>query len=1100
MPDLRLDLDDQFDADLRRAVAKFGAVVGPLLRARIGQAEANLTAPVETLLSDVAFALGLDFRSHREAADRTLGVRADLAVEIAKAPIGVVELKAPGMGVPGSPRWGKIRDRAQFDKLKALPNVLYTDGSNWAVFHYGVRNDVAVLEGDLERAGSRLRPRDSVFESVLKEFLYWQPVPPRSLRNLIEISAGLCRLLRDEVTDALRRERLRETKPFLTEHLADWQTWLFPNLTDQEFADSYAQTITFGLLLARRESVIFEGLEVPDIGERLAKRHLLVGRALSILTARPDRGKSIEERSIVLQTMRRVVGAADWSRWSSAGTYHWLYERFLEAYDPKIRRLTGAYYTPSAVANFMTRFVDDVLRQRLHIERGLADDFVVILDPAMGTGTFLQSVVDQVAGIVDGEKGDVPASLRALLTRLIGFERQIGPFAVAELKLDQALDAHKVEAKDEDFRLYVADTLDNPSKALLPLRASVYSPLANSRLAANRVKTDESVTVVLGNPPYRSKAKALGKWVLEHGRRDSSLLDDFRISGNAKHEYKLHDLAIYFWRWGLWKAFESTPSQPAGVVAFITTRAYLDGPAFAGMRRYLRRYADYGWIVDLSPEGHWSATRSRIFPGVPHPVCIGIFARSSTPRPRLAARIAYLSVTGSQEDKFDALGSIGLDNPKWRKCASEWTAPLRPKQTGAWTQYPNLDDLLPYTSLGVTCNRAWVHAPDAETLHMRWTALVSAIDLAEKRQLLKESPARKVDKAAPPMPGKRPRRALLYEDSLSPHLVRYGFRSFDRQYLIADERVIDRFRADLWRIHGENQVYLISHLGAPIRSGLAIVFTCLIPDTDHFKSHNGGRVIPLYRDAQGREANADPRLLELLQRRLGRDVAGEDLMAYIAGSAAHRGYTSLFGSELQQPGVRIPITADPILWNEAVKFGRNVIWLHTFGERFADPASGRPRRPPTEHRPGVVGTISSRPQDVPERLKYLDEEISLDLGSARLTPVSREVLEYEVSGMKVLRHWFDYRKRKPAGRKGGSKLDHVRAGGWTLSMTEELRNLVAVLGGCIKIEPQQTHLLERIVSGKLIGVADLAEASVIPVDHGRWGVSDSDDDAQERLF
>src|SRR6266511_4137609 len=253
MPDLRLDLDDQFDADLRRAVAKFGAVVGPLLRARIGQAEANLTAPVETLLSDVA-------------------------VEIAKAPIGVVELKAPGMGVPGSPRWGKIRDRAQFDKLKALPNVLYTDGSNWAVFHYGVRNDVAVLEGDLERAGSRLRPRDSVFESVLKEFLYWQPVPPRSLRNLIEISAGLCRLLRDEVTDALRRERLRETRPFLTEHLADWQTWLFPNLTDQEFADSYAQTITFGLLLARRESVIFEGLEVPDIGERLAKRHLLVGR------------------------------------------------------------------------------------------------------------------------------------------------------------------------------------------------------------------------------------------------------------------------------------------------------------------------------------------------------------------------------------------------------------------------------------------------------------------------------------------------------------------------------------------------------------------------------------------------------------------------------------------------------------------------------------------------------------------------------------------------------------------------------------------------------------------------------------------------------
>src|SRR6266508_1124152 len=98
------------------------------------------------------------------------------------------------------------------------------------------------------------------------------------------------------------------------------------------------------------------------------------------------------------------------------------------------------------------------------------------------------------------------------------------------------------------------------------------------------------------------------------------------------------------------------------------------------MRRYLRRYADYGWIVDLSPEGHWSATRSRIFPGVPLSVWIGIFAISLTPRPRLPARMAYLNVTGSQEDKLDALGSIELDHPNWRKWASEWTPPLLPKQ------------------------------------------------------------------------------------------------------------------------------------------------------------------------------------------------------------------------------------------------------------------------------------------------------------------------------------------------------------------------------------------------------------------------------------
>ena len=176
-------------------------------------------------------------------------------------------------------------------------------------------------------------------------------------------------------------------------------------------------------------------------------------------------------------------------------------KNFLRWYDPAIRRKTGVYYTPTAVTDFMTRFVDEVLAQKLGIKRGFADPKVVVLDPAMGTGTFLQSILERVAEVVCREGGDVPASLRELLTRLIGFERQIGPYAVAELKLDQVLNAHEAEAKDEDFRLYVADTLDDPQKIPLPSRAVMYAPLADSRREANRVKTEEKVMVVLGIPP-----------------------------------------------------------------------------------------------------------------------------------------------------------------------------------------------------------------------------------------------------------------------------------------------------------------------------------------------------------------------------------------------------------------------------------------------------------------------------------------------------------------------------------------------------------------------------------------------------------------------
>ncbi len=281
---------------VQEAVAKFGKAVAPLLRAKVGQSEANLISAVETLLGDMAKILGLNMLAHREAADRSLGIRPDLAIDVAGARVGVVELKAPGMGVPGMPGWGKSRDRAQWDKYKALPNVLYTDGKSWAIYHYGEQaGDIATLEGDLARAGARLRPKDGTFASIVKSFLYWEPTPQRDLRELIKISAGLCHLLRDEVTEALRSERRGEAKVLFTEHLADWQEWLFPDLTDDEFVDAYAQTITFGLLLARREGVIFEGLEIPDIGEKLAKRHLLVGRALLISSIVPGlRGRIVE--------------------------------------------------------------------------------------------------------------------------------------------------------------------------------------------------------------------------------------------------------------------------------------------------------------------------------------------------------------------------------------------------------------------------------------------------------------------------------------------------------------------------------------------------------------------------------------------------------------------------------------------------------------------------------------------------------------------------------------------------------------------------------------------------------------------------------------
>lgn len=1089
------DSAEDFSYQAELAVARFGAAVTPALRAKVGQPEASLTSPVERLLTQLADALGLHISIFREAAEPSLGIRPDLAVYVDGAPVGVVELKAPDKGVPGAPRWGGKRNREQWEGLKALPNVLYSDGKSWAVYHFGERaGSIATLEGGLDRAGSRLRPKDETFAALIQGFLYWEPSQPRDLKTLIKYSAGLCHLLRDEVAEALRRERGGEASRLFLDHLTDWQEWLFPDLDDAEFADAYAQTITFGLLLARREGVIFEGHEIPDIGEKLASRNLLVGRALFILTARPDRGKSMEERSIVLQTMRRVIGAADWTQWPAKGTYHWLYEVFLETYDPAIRRQMGVYYTPPEVTDFMVRFVDEVLREKLHIDAGLADDSVVVLDPAMGTGTFLQSVIDRVAETVTIDRGDVPGSLKDLLKRLIGFERQIGPYAVAELKLEQALEAHDANARDEDFRLYVTDTLDDPAKVPLPVRGRVYGPLADSRRAANQVKTNEDVMVVLGNPPYRTRAIRQGKWVLDKEGRQRSLLDDFREVDHGKYEYKLHDLAVYFWRWSLWKAFEST-SDTRGIVAFITTSAYLDGPGFAGMRRYLRERTDFGWIIDLSPEGHWSPVRTRIFPTVPHPVCIGIFACGSDVDDEDYRTMNYLAISGDQGEKFQALKEVKVKSAEWGKSAQGATASLRSARLESWLQYPTIDDLLPYTSLGVTCNRAWVRAPETEVLARRWRRLIFA-DPEEKRALMKETRDRTIDKLVPAFPGEHLALPLRIETSPVPRIERIGFRSFDRQYLIADQRVVDFLRPDLWRLRGENQVFLVTQLRESLTSGPAVVFSAEVPDTHYFKGHHGGRVIPLYRNIRKRIPNIAPGLLQLLRDCLKTVIADDDLLAYIAGVSAHSGYTQRFQNELAQPGVRIPLTAVSQLWREAVEIGRQVIWLHTFGERFADERRGRPlRRLPG--RPDVQQPIPGSPEQLPGKIEYRPLDNCLVLGwdqFGRIGPVTPGAAEYEISGMRIISHWFDYRKRNPSGRRGASDLDAENLRRWTNRMTEELRDLVAVLEGCVSLEQRQADLLDRIVQGPILSTVELMEAGVVPPPDALRRLTVPDDD------
>ncbi len=143
-------------------------------------------------------------------------------------------------------------------------------------------------------------------------------------------------------------------------------------------------------------------------------------------------------------------------------------------------------------------------------------------------------------------------------------------------------------------------------------------------------------------------------------------------------------------------------------------------------------------------------------------------------------------------------------------------------------------------------------------------------------------------------------------------------------------------------------------------------------------------------------------------------VSAEDAIAYLAAVAANPAYTARFAPDLVQPGLRIPLTGDPALFDEAVRLGRKVIWLHTFGERFADPAAGRPAHPPRLARGPRIpadGAIPSAPEHMPDTISYDAANRRLWIGGGHIDNVPPAVWAYEVSGKHVLTQWFSYRRR-----------------------------------------------------------------------------------------
>lgn len=1091
-------------ASLQDVISQFGLSTKAKLSnpAATGAPEDQLRAPLERLIEEGLAPL-CGIKTIKLVGENTLSdirTRPDYAVTAGKALIGFIEVKAPGKGADPN-KFADEHDRKQWKKLQSLPNLLYTDGNAFSLWRNGKREGKTIhLEGDVETSGAGLSaPQDLV--ALFADFLSWEPIPPKTARQLAEISARLCRLLREEVT-----EQLEKGNKGLTGLADDWRKLLFPEADNEKFADGYAQAVTFGLLIARTMDIpLKDGIE--NAAQKLKKSNSLIGTALDLLT---DNEENSQALATSLDTMKRVLNEVNWAEVSKEDPEAWLYfyEHFLEVYDNKLRKKTGSYYTPPEVVNAMVRMTDEVLRGPLfNRSLGLASADVTIADPAVGTGTFLIGILRKIARTISDDlgEGSVAEQLRAAADRLIGFELQFGPYAVAQLRLlaeFQELTRSK-DAAPPELKLFITDTLGDPfiEEDWIP---QTMQPVAKSRRDANTIKKGQPITVVIGNPPYKEKADGMGGWIEAGSGGDTKAPMEYwrppvswGVSAHTKH---LKNLYVFFWRWAAWKVFGTghyaatgfEEKDEEGIVCFISASGYLNGPGFEKMRADLRATCSKIWVVDCSPERHQPEVNTRIFQGVQQPICIVIAAQKLGKDKSKPGQVLFRSLAkGKREEKFEELENLQLTGGGWSECGEGWRDPFLPGISGVWAEYPALNDFFGYNGSGVMPGRTWVIAPDRQTLEGRWKRLIAEKD-AERKELLfhpqlrdGKVASRHIRKIVAQDLGNfhTPARSISNENSTDVLVTGIGFRTFDRQCLIADARVINDTRPKLWESNSPVQLYLCAPTDRSPTNGPALSFSALVPDL-HFYNGRGGRVFPLWANAAATKPNLNAAVLDTLAASLGREVAPDEVMAYLAAVMAHPAFTARFQEDLIQPGLRVPLTADPQLFAEAVTLGREVVWLHCHGERFADAGAGRPSGPPRlprEQAPTIPegGGIPGAPEPLPDTMEYDAANRRLHVGKGHIDNVMPEVWRYEVSGKNVLRQWFSYRRldrTKPliGDRRPPSPLDAIQPDHWLAEYTTDLMNLLHVLGRLALLEPAQADLLDRVLDKPLIKVADLA--------------------------
>lgn len=820
-------------------------------------------------------------------------------------------------------------NKEQFNRYKkSLDHIIFTDYLDFHLYENGewVRNvRLAEVHGDKIDLC-----KDSVedFKELINHIATTQPTPITTAKRLAEQMAAKARILASTINNAFRiaesEGEEEDANRQLQGQLKAFRTVLINDLTTEGFADIYAQTVAYGMFAARLHDNTPDNFSRQEAANLIPKTNPFLRNIFQQIA-----GYDLDERiAWVVDDLVNIFLATDVQKvmknYKKKGLHHdpmiHFYEDFLSAYNPSLRKAKGVWYTPLSVVQFIVRAVDEILKRDFKLAEGLADHSkfihevvneqykkgeringkltkptirkemhrVQILDPATGTGTFLAEVVNQIYDKFHDMQGMWQGYVNDhLLPRLHGFELLMASYAVAHLKLDMLLEQTGFNHAENKKRLKIY--LTNSLEECHPNTGSLWAQwLSDEASAANRIKRDCPVMVMIGNPPYSGESQNKGEWIMH-------LMEDYKKEPGGETHLKernpkwINDDYVKFIR----LAQYYIERNECGVIGFINPHGFLDNPTFRGMRWNLLKTFDKIYTINL----HGNYKKKEVCPDgspdenvfdIQQGVSINMFIKTGEKKAKELGKVYYYDLYGKREEKYDFLTNTPFSEVKYKELNP--IAPMYffvPKDFELMEEYEKgvkVNDLFSLGSMGITTGR--------------------------DKEMVSIQPFKSVNN------------------------LPYCYRPFDTQWIDYDVERIARARENVMsHLKKANIALCLIKVNSSSDGLFKVLVSSDMTDKTILSSKDNANVFPLYlyTNEFGKEtkvANLNDEEWQKFNNAIGRVAPPEELLAYIYAVLHSPSYRERYKEFLKVDFPRIPLPTSESEFVRLAQIGQQLIDLH----------------------------------------------------------------------------------------------------------------------------------------------------------------------------